>query len=154
MDFIYRCKNGEIITEINTIQLTPLENKVFNILLKNKGFCISVDEMLNEIDDGIYTSEVSIRRCICSINEKLVGILKVENKRGFGYKIKEINNKIGGKQMNKQQIIEELTKALNALGNVDFMSRERSIQNANQPKVHKAYNIIDNVIKTLKEEED
>ena len=53
--------------------------------------------------------------------------------------------------MKAEDIIEYLMNVLKDLESVDFLSRDRSTQNRNQLKVHKAYNTIDELKNKLQE---
>jgi hypothetical protein len=51
--------------------------------------------------------------------------------------------------MTNEEIIAELNRALKYLESIDFMSHEKSVQNSNQLKTHKAFNTIDNLKKNI-----
>lgn len=47
------------------------------------------------------------------------------------------------------EIVDELNKVLKQLESIDFLSHEKSILNANQLKIHKAYNTIEKLKNNL-----
>ena len=97
---IYSYNNGEVYTEDKIISLAYIENETMRFLVTNQGKFVNV----KVISDAVYGPKVdccrNVRVSIHRIREKLKGIVRIENKRTFGYRIKgavkQLDNKMKG----------------------------------------------------------
>lgn len=89
---LYDYINGELITNSKRINFSNIENEIMKILIKNKDKFVSRRELTEKIygvDWTLYNSG-NITVFISRIRKKLEGILQIDNKIGFGYKLRKL----------------------------------------------------------------
>lgn len=89
----YDYNNGELITQNKRISFAYLENEVLNVLLMERDRFVStreIEEKLYGPNNAVcFGSNISVY--IHRIRKKLKGIMIIDNKKGYGYRIKKID---------------------------------------------------------------
>lgn len=99
-------KKREILTGNDIIYLTKIQNQILQILLKNNGQVVKIEEIIKEVyqvkpDKGLMATA---RKHISLLNKKIGNYIKIRNVSNIGY---YINNNIDKKANNDLQYIKE-----------------------------------------------
>ena len=94
---MYDNENYRYITD-EIIELTPLENKMLRLLIKNKGKVMTYKQIIKEVYFEMYNKEdmrqrMKIRRCIQRLRKKLKDEVEFINKRSVGYMIEKFEER-------------------------------------------------------------
>ena len=82
---IFDYTNGEISINNKIIRLTVIEDDIVKILIKNKNKYIRKEIIIKQA--GLY-EDYNLSLSICRLRKKLNGMLEIESRYGYGYRIK------------------------------------------------------------------
>ena len=88
---LYDYINGVLIAKNKRISFSYLENEVMKILVTNKENFVDRREITSKVygKDWTLYCDSNISVLISRIRKKLDGILQIDNKFGFGYKLRK-----------------------------------------------------------------
>lgn len=105
---IYDYMNGELIVKNKKISFSNIENEIMKILIINKDKFVDrkkLTELVYGVDWSLYCdSNISV--FISRLRKKLRGVMFIDNKIGFGYKIRK--NKIEDKYRGQGEEVYEI----------------------------------------------
>ena len=103
---VYNYMNGELIAEDKKISFSRTENEIIRILVTNKGKFVDRKKLTEEIYGVDWTlyCDANISVFISRLRKKLKGIIFIDSKIGFGYKIRK--NKIKGEELQQEETYE------------------------------------------------
>lgn len=88
-NFIFNVEKSELYLNNIPINLTPIEQKILELLIKRRGFFSQTSDIISTIWHDDFISEADLRMHIKRIRDKTSKNL-ILNSRGLGYKIERL----------------------------------------------------------------
>lgn len=82
---IFQKKNKQLYKNNSLVMLTKKESKLLNLLIENQGAVVSKDEIIEEVYDNIFTTDVNIRALVKRLRDKMDNLSHIVTISGVGY---------------------------------------------------------------------